>query len=91
MILKKRLSLLICLVFWINPLLSSVIAGTVIKTLANHTAIENIVVGEKLAAYDTAKSITTATVTHITSTITDTFIAITTDKGTFHTRANGFR
>ena len=85
MILKKQLSLLICLILWINPLLSAVVAGTLIKTLANHTAIENIVVGEKLAAYDTAKSITTATVTHITPTTADTIIAVTTRKGTFHT------
>lgn len=80
MILKRGLSLLLCLILWINPLLSSVITGTLIKTSSGHTAVEEIIVGDKVVAYDSEESIITSVITHIIRTMTDTVIGITTNK-----------
>ena len=84
MILKRGLSLLLCLILWINPLLSSVTTGTLIKTSNGHTTVEHVIVGDKVVAYDPKKSVPTSIITHITSKTTDTVIAITTRKGTFY-------
>jgi hypothetical protein len=84
MFLKKISFLFLSLIIYSNTILPSIAAGTFIKTPHGFVTAENIAIGDTIIAYD-HQTLSTATITHISTAITDTLIAITTNKGSFYT------
>jgi hypothetical protein len=67
------------LILYVHAILPSVISGTLIKTPHGFTSAENVAIGDTIIGYH--KSLSTAVVTHISNTTTDTLVVITTNKG----------
>jgi len=83
LILKKILSFFLCLIISINPLLSSIISGTLIKTPDGYIRAENIACGDTAISYN-CTLLATEAITHIRKTTTDIVVAITTEKELFY-------
>lgn len=71
------------LILLINTIFPSIISDTLIKTPHGSLAVENIVVDDTIITYDQEK-LSTATITNILTSVTNTIVAITTPKGTFY-------
>jgi len=84
---KTNFLLLLYLVLWINTLLPSIIANTLIKIPNGYVTAENIATGDTLIAYNPA-SLSTAAVTRISKTTTNTIVEITTKKGCVYASPN---
>ena len=83
MSLKKINFLLLSLILFTNTTFAPIISSTLIKTPHGLAAVEKLNIGDTVIEYND-KSLSTSQVTHISTSIIDTVIAITTDKGCIH-------
>lgn len=74
---------LIIIMLWGNILLPSIIADALIKTPHGLMPVQNLTIGDHLVGYSN-NTITNVSITHITTIIANTLIAITTNKGTIY-------
>lgn len=80
---KIRSLILSCIVIWGYVILPSIISSSLIKTPHGLITVDNITTGSSLIGYGN-KALASVVVTHISTTTTDTIVAITTEKGCFH-------